>query len=190
MSTLKSLLTDAVKVINSQAEDYWTRDSFESMNRLREALGTDCHGDLYEPDIQLKVEEEPSAVERLTDLAMELFPQDLVEETKDIDELIRAAAAHIEELEAQVARERHVFLTRLEDLKNTASEILAGLSAEWSEEDREDQHTKAIEAAHPLKTGDHRRYARALQMVGNRRGKYALVDLVNWLLMRAEEKTG
>lgn len=48
--------------------------------------------------------------------------------------------------------------------------------------DREDQHSEAISAAHPVHTGEHKTYATALEMVGNRRSKYALVDLVNWLL--------
>lgn len=45
----------------------------------------------------------------------------------------------------------------------------------------------AIAAAHPLMTGDHDRYARAQAMVFARHSKGDLVDLVNWLLMRAEE---
>lgn len=53
-------------------------------------------------------------------------------------------------------------------------------------DDKEDEHTEAIAAAHPLRTGDHARYARAVEMVSARHSKYTLVDLVNWLLMRAE----
>lgn len=49
-----------------------------------------------------------------------------------------------------------------------------------------DEHTKAIKAAHPLRTGNHERYARAQEMVSARHAKAELIELVNWLLMRAE----
>lgn len=55
--------------------------------------------------------------------------------------------------------------------------------------DRPDEHTTAIDAAHPLVTKNHGRYARALAMVENRHSKSALVDLVNWLLARGEESS-
>lgn len=58
---------------------------------------------------------------------------------------------------------------------------------QWKDtEDHDDAHTAAIDAAHPCNTGKHALYANALEMVGNRYSKYALVDLVNWLLARAE----
>lgn len=39
-----------------------------------------------------------------------------------------------------------------------------------------------IAAAHPTRTGRHDLYAEAMRMVGAKRSKGALVDLVNWLL--------
>lgn len=51
---------------------------------------------------------------------------------------------------------------------------------------QEDEHTPAIEAAHPVNSGDYETFSKALSMVGTRRGKYELVGLVNWLLARAE----
>lgn len=57
---------------------------------------------------------------------------------------------------------------------------------EWqNEDDIDDEHTAAIAAAHPMETQAYDTYSVALKMVGNRRSKYALVDLVNWLLSRA-----
>ena len=41
----------------------------------------------------------------------------------------------------------------------------------------------AIKAAHPSRTGDHGSYAEALRLVGARRSKQGLVELVNWLLV-------
>lgn len=52
--------------------------------------------------------------------------------------------------------------------------------ADWM--DRDDELTPAIDAAHPMTTGDHDTYAKAMKLVGNRHSKYALVRLVNYLL--------
>lgn len=54
--------------------------------------------------------------------------------------------------------------------------------------DQPDQWTDEIAESHPLKTGDHETYATAMEMVGNRHGKFELVALVNWLLKKASEK--
>jgi hypothetical protein len=42
-----------------------------------------------------------------------------------------------------------------------------------------------IDAAHPLRTGDHARYRRAAEMIRTQHSKYALIDLVNWLPTKA-----
>ena len=44
----------------------------------------------------------------------------------------------------------------------------------------------AIDAAHPFRSGRHDLYAEALRMVHAKVSKGALVDLVVWLLLRAE----
>lgn len=63
---------------------------------------------------------------------------------------------------------------------------------EPSSEDREDEYTEKINAAHPLKTKRHALHDTAIYMVGNRHSKAALVDLVNWLLAgwEAAQATG
>lgn len=43
-----------------------------------------------------------------------------------------------------------------------------------------------IEQAHPLNSGRHDLYSRAMRLVGERHGKGDLVDLVVWLLLEAE----
>jgi hypothetical protein len=53
--------------------------------------------------------------------------------------------------------------------------------------DAPDQWTKEIDAAHPMETDSYGRYEIAMKMVGNRHGKYELVDLVNWLLKCADD---
>ena len=50
--------------------------------------------------------------------------------------------------------------------------------------DKRDQWTPMIDASHPMRTGAHDAYATALDMVGNRHSKGALVDLVCWLIQR------
>ncbi|MFI5301110.1 MAG: hypothetical protein ACHREM_23750 [Polyangiales bacterium] len=56
-------------------------------------------------------------------------------------------------------------------------------------EDKEDEWSKAIEAAHPSRAmtmESHERYAVAMKMVGNRHSKGELVALVAWLLGRVK----
>jgi hypothetical protein len=57
-------------------------------------------------------------------------------------------------------------------------------------EDKDDEWTPAINAAHPtvtrLRKGQPDTYAIAMRMVGNRHSKRALVELVSWLLQRAD----
>ena len=43
----------------------------------------------------------------------------------------------------------------------------------------------AIKAAHPLRSGRHDIYQEAMRMVGAKHSKGGLVELVNWLLVRA-----
>lgn len=52
--------------------------------------------------------------------------------------------------------------------------------------DAEIPEDAAIKAAHPMRTGDHATYAEAMRLVGAKYSKRALVDLVNWLLVRVE----
>ena len=51
-------------------------------------------------------------------------------------------------------------------------------------DDADDEWSDRIKAAHPTRNGSHETYATAMRMVGARRSKGALVELVNWLLQR------
>jgi hypothetical protein len=55
--------------------------------------------------------------------------------------------------------------------------------ANYGEDDAYDQWTPLIDAVHPMNGGSCEHYTTALEMVGNRHSKYALVELVNWLLI-------
>lgn len=59
---------------------------------------------------------------------------------------------------------------------------------EWHD-DKRDQWSAEIDAAHPMRTGKHEHWATAMTMVGNRRDKGALVELVNWLLAKDSART-
>lgn len=63
------------------------------------------------------------------------------------------------------------------------------VGASWG--DRPDQFSARVKAAHPVidKTSPdrHARYALAMEMIHSRHSKYALVDLVNWLLTKWPE---
>jgi len=54
----------------------------------------------------------------------------------------------------------------------------------WDEKD--DQWTTAIDESHPLKTKAYAAYDTAMEMVGNRRTKGSLVDLVCWLIQEKD----
>ena len=60
--------------------------------------------------------------------------------------------------------------------------------------DKKDKFTDRISAAHPLNCPRdmerHARYALAMEMIHARHSKYALVDLVNWLLTKWPELIG
>ncbi len=56
--------------------------------------------------------------------------------------------------------------------------------------DKADQFSDRVKAAHPVISKDddrHARYALAMEMIHSRHSKYALVDLVNWLLIKWPE---
>ena len=52
--------------------------------------------------------------------------------------------------------------------------------------DRDDHLTCAINASHPTKTGRHDIYMQAMELVGNRHSKAALVNLVHYLLLEID----
>lgn len=73
--------------------------------------------------------------------------------------------------------------------QEAADAIEALLAAQTkSLSDKDDVYSEAIIAAHPTNSNKHddpmlwKRYTMAMDMIGNRHGKYALIDLVNWLL--------
>jgi len=68
----------------------------------------------------------------------------------------------------------------VQELKDEFDQVT--LEPNW--EDREDEWTSRIAEAHPTRSGSHEDYACAMRMVGARHSKRALVDLVNWLLIR------
>lgn len=105
--------------------------------------------------------------DRLDSIAgnLALAPDDS-EALMDAAAALRSAEARNRELEAEIERRERV-----------AREA-------WG--DQEDEHTAAIQAAHPVNSRAFEVFDKALAMVGKRHGKYELVGLVCWLLLRAE----
>lgn len=77
-----------------------------------------------------------------------------------------------------------------------AGKVATGVDRPWA--DRKDKWSEAISAAHPVNSDLPWRFEcfdKAMEMVGNRHGKYELVALVSWLLsdiesLRAAKATG
>lgn len=57
---------------------------------------------------------------------------------------------------------------------------------QWTDADMPLPEDDAIQAVHPTRSGRHALYAEAMRFVGAKHSKYALVDLVNWLLAEKE----
>ena len=61
------------------------------------------------------------------------------------------------------------------------------VATSWTKDDKPIPEDEAIWKAHPLMDGANKTYLEALRMIGAKRSKYALVDLVNWLLLEIEK---
>lgn len=54
-------------------------------------------------------------------------------------------------------------------------------------EDSKTPEDEAIKAVHPVRSGRHELFQRAQELIHPRRSKYALVEMVNWLLHRIDD---
>ena len=81
-------------------------------------------------------------------------------------------------------RDRDAMCETLTTVQARCTELLEQVRALTAWEDVDDEWTQAIANAHPARSGSHATYAVAMRMVGHRHGKFALVSLVNWLLVR------
>lgn len=81
----------------------------------------------------------------------------------------------------------HIMPPRCYHCGLTTLNVIAALRHEMKQildwEDVKDQWSEAIKAAHPTRNNVHDYWATAMTMVGHRHSKYALVELVNWLLL-------
>lgn len=79
-----------------------------------------------------------------------------------------------------------------EEVQRVVTAFMAMRLAEsWPEQwgDQPLPEDAEIAGAHPMITGRDDLYAEAMRLVGARRSKAALVDLVGWLLLKAEGRT-
>jgi len=102
----------------------------------------------------------------------------------DVARTLTARAEEIIKLKAQIAEAllpsrvaTDLLQAEILELKKLCDEKFA-----WDEDDRGLPEDSAIHAAHPVRSGAHDRYMDAARMVGAKRSKYALIDLVNWLM--------
>jgi len=75
-------------------------------------------------------------------------------------------------------------------LRAEVERLKALVSSPWDDKPLPEDH--AIHAAHPMHSDDFQaaqRYLRAVNLVSARHGKYALVNLVNWLLSTDKDPT-
>jgi hypothetical protein len=133
-----------------------------------------------EPELPNRNINEPR-VHRLT-ACREVILADLTKEQA----ALAAARAIIAELTAQNAESLDEKCVRLIIECNKAQAERAE-AMRW-DDIAEDEWSPAINAAFPTRSGSHAEYATALRMVGHRRSKGSLVELVNWLLFRVAEE--
>lgn len=67
-----------------------------------------------------------------------------------------------------------------DEIESLRSQLATAL--DWAADDQAIPEDAAILEAHPLETDRHDLYEKAMRLVGAKRSKGALVDLVNWLL--------
>ena len=99
------------------------------------------------------------------------------EAVEALEDALEDAREAVEELESTFSREVSARDLTIRDLREELRQ-----ARDW--EDVRDQWSDAITAAHPTRSGSHDEYGVAMQMVGHRHSKGALVALVNWLLVR------
>jgi hypothetical protein len=100
----------------------------------------------------------------------------------------RPTRPDLEAIEARAKESRFIAITP----KDTAILVAYTRSLEaerdaWQKwQDSPTEHDDAISAAFPTRSGSHVQYAQAMEMVGTRHSKGALVALVNWLLVERD----
>lgn len=65
--------------------------------------------------------------------------------------------------------------------------LLRVTEEEW--DDRTDEYSDKIKAAHPTRTKEYGKHTLAMRLVSSRKSKGELVDLVNWLLQKIDITT-
>lgn len=95
-------------------------------------------------------------------------------EAKEAQARAEADAIHVRQANENYRKENEILTRKL-------AEAVA-----WTDEDKPLPEDAEIHAHHPVINDSYKTYETALRLVGAKRSKGALVDLVNWLLQRAE----
>jgi hypothetical protein len=105
-----------------------------------------------------------------------------------IERALASRPALLEALEAEQVCQEDSLVRQNEVPAQEASEQ-ASCEQPVAWEDKEDEWSEAIAASHPLQTKSFVEYEAAMKMVGNRKSKGALVDLVCYLLQHFNADT-
>ena len=133
----------------------------------------------------LRMDPPPSLLERAPISIQEM--SDLLEYMRVLDKHWSAATEALKESRVRVKEleeEAHVMVTRIIEAEDRA-EASESYRSEVGWSDEKDEWSELIKEAHPIHTGAHAEYEIASRMVGHRRSKVSLVELVNWLLVRS-----
>ncbi len=94
------------------------------------------------------------------------------------------------EMEPDAASDDFIKAHMLEFEDRAKCKVTTKALPEWTEADQPLPEDEAIREAFPTRSGRHDLYVEALRLVGAKRSKFALVDLVNWLLHREAAAEG
>jgi hypothetical protein len=181
------LRLDADEPIVWVRPDAMFAETVEGKPRFEKVSDETLKGELHDCAENHYTAEEGRAMEkRIKDLEEQLHEPGYVDALREACEDV-AKLVPKEWVKAREAEGREY--DQLEALPNLVKDYIAALT-EWSEDDKPLPEDDKIHAAHPLETDDHELYMEALRMVTAKRSKYALVDLVNWLLARLKVSEG
>lgn len=160
--------------------DRTLRQDLEEVADIRKALGMEIRWRPEQPDglVASVMREQVALRKRVAELERQLHEPGYVD-------ALRGACEGVAELIPMEFRQKreNEDLDQLEALPELVGRYIGTLTA-WTDEDKDLPEDRQITEAHPTETGRHDLYLQALRFVEAKRSKYALVDLVNWLLSR------
>lgn len=154
----------------------------------------DCVGWIDSPHIKFATKREATAAWNTRASLPSTQPSDVVEalrlENDGLKKVIAKQAAEYADHKAMMLMATGAIVKQNADFIMADNALSTTQQAQDAWEDTPDEYTAEIATAHPMKTGDHDTYQIASKMIGNRHGKGALIDLMNWLLRKQQAQSG